>query len=351
MWFRVQYQLWLDCSEEECRFALWKINSASTKTVVSQRNFDSFELFLDFWDKEIVLPRVAKVSVYASISPSTIFTKKIRVPSSLSDEEVVEYIKLEQAILFPQCSEKIYFDFKCLSSSNDEKTLQIYVVDAQEINFLLEGFLARKLHIEVLTNEHFLPEGLLRKVVSVNSGCINLMPWRCRQRHRLKARVRLLALLFLVLSVVCLVLIGGMLHARNQRLVVQSDLLDKRSEQQKNSFFKLQNRQKKFYTLQKNYHNYQKQLQRFHKTICVLIFADTSRPEGLLLTQIASENGRILLSGRASSVLSLNRYAKLVESHCDIRKVQISRLQQEKESTDSVSDDSLLRLFELQVVL
>lgn len=211
------------------------------------------------------------------------------LPAALTEDDILHYVLIEQAQLFPTLDQAIYFDF--LVKSIEEENQKVVVVACNIKDF------------------SDLPATILfLKIKHKDFEQLNLLPWRQRKKMLAKKReVKILTLVALSASVLMLIISFFYIYQAHQDEKRQMSL----SHRKHILFSQLGELEKSNQALQvlvdrwkgrMENANYQENLEETLKMI------EINRPEDILLDKISWREGRLILKGQSKEVSMIKTY-------------------------------------------
>jgi Tfp pilus assembly protein PilN len=219
------------------------------------------------------------------------------VPITFTEEDIVQYVMIEQAPLFPTLDQAIYFDF--LVTSEDEETKKIAVVACNMKDF---SSVASTLQFLKVSHEEF--------------TALNLLPWRQRRKEYLKKKQRKIFFMIGVsVSVVMLIICLWFFYVAHQdekrRHQVTAHL-----HQQTKKLTTLEASNDQYQQLQQVWQGYINIAQEQENLEKALIIIESQRPLGLCLQEIQWHEKTLFLTGYAPNVDAVKFYiSQLQRSH------------------------------------
>lgn len=233
------------------------------------------------------------------LEPGDVIFSETSIPIAFSEEDVMHYIAVEQAQLFPTLDEHIYFDFSTISEQEAVKTITIVACNVQAFiafELLLKSL---KLHWAYLG---LAPVGL------------NLLPWRQRDQERIeKKRWNFFLMAGFVVSVVMLIISLCLINLVKQDRARSDGFFIVRKEIMA-EIFGLEKLNKKYQILLHRWRqktNIARQQSHLEKT---LVAVDLQRPENVVLEVIFWEKSVLFLKGTASSSIVIKEYLERLRS-------------------------------------
>jgi len=230
------------------------------------------------------------------IDPVLVMYAETHVPLAFNEDDIMQYIKVEQAQLFPTLEESIYVDFLIISETSEVKVIKITACNMNLFSELI--FLAKTLKISCA---HL-------SVDCEDLKMLNLLPWRQLEKDASQKRRHK------ILGVVAISV--GLITLSISLFFIKLAKDDKKSEGIIFSHF-----QRKMIELESaenlNQH-YHQLIQRWNfqienarnqlRVVKILRMVEEQRPENLLLDKIIWNKNNLLLKGRAKDSVMIKSY-------------------------------------------
>ena len=229
------------------------------------------------------MPQVAWVTL------DHVIVTEISIPLAFTEDDVLHYVLIEQAQLFPTLDQEIYFDF--LIKSADEENKKISIIACNKKDFL-----------------ELAPTILFLKIAHDDFKTINLLPWRQREKNRIKKKeLKILAIVAVSAGMVMLAVSLFYIHMahqnkkralalahRKQMVISKLTVLEKSNQALQ---VLVDRRQNKI-----NATHHQSDLEE------ILITAEVQRPQDLVLEKILWQNNRLIIKGKTKEAAAIKAY-------------------------------------------
>lgn len=221
------------------------------------------------------------------------------VPNTFNDEDVLQFIKVEQAKLFPVLNEHIYIDFYIKEmTERQENEKQIIIVACNASDFVEVNKITQLLHLDWT--------GLHIDLEEVKN--LNLLPWRERiQREKHKKQRKNLSILTISLSFIMLIIslffIKMAKTDRERENKITSKIINITP-----SIKNLEKINQDYQVLMQRWGLYAKNAKNQSKIAKTLIAIETQRPENLIVDNIKWRENILLMQGRARENGAIKKY-------------------------------------------
>lgn len=238
----------------------------------------------------------SSISHTAFISVDQMTATETSVPVAFTEEDIMHYVLMEQAQLFPMLDQEIYFDF--LIKSIDEEYKKVMVVACNMKDF---SHLASTLRYLKISHEDF--------------KTLNLLPWRQREKKRAQKQA------FIIFGVVgvsvgLIVLIVSLCYLHIARLdEKKSALLSQRTQVLLSKLEMLEQSKQVFQSLM---YRWQDQMSVMHHQSDIeklLITIEVQRPENLVLAKIVYRKKKLLIKGKSKETSAIRGYVNNLRFH------------------------------------
>ena len=215
------------------------------------------------------------------------------VPISFTEEDIVHYVMVEQAQLFPTLDQDIYFDFLITSLDEENKKITIVACNMKDISSC-----ASTLQYLRVSHEEF--------------NTLNLLPWRQREKKRFQQKQRRIIyitsiIVIVIMSIICLWFFY-MAHHNKSRL--QEVIRHLQEQEKKLTTLELSHEQ--YQQLQHVWKNYIEIAQQQEKLVKILASVESQRPPGLFLEEILWQENSFILKGYALNGDAVKAYITLL---------------------------------------
>ena len=211
------------------------------------------------------------------------------IPLAFTEDDILHYVLIEQAQLFPTLDQEIYFDF--LIKSEDEENKKISIVACNKKDFL-----------------ELAPTILFLKIAHDDFETINLLPWRQQEKNRIKKKeLKILAIVAVSASMFMLAISVFYIHmahhnkkramvlAHRKQIVISKLTALEESNQVLQAL--VDRRQNKI-----NVARHQSDLEEKLKT------AEVQRPQDLVLEKILWQNNILIIKGKTKEAAAVKAY-------------------------------------------
>lgn len=305
--FREKYQLWLEYYDAGCQVKFAKKISASGEwEVVDQANLsnavDELQGFID----QLGLSHKIKINkkyciktpVYISLDKNQLSQPAvITLPENYSEQDIENFIIQEQASLFPQSQGELFFDFLINKNERNKQEVKIFSLEKKSYEY----------QIICLRKNNF-------NLVFLGCDKVNFFPWREVERKNKKKKLVISVSLGFSSAIIFLILWSVLENQKNNSINISIN-------NSKQEISRQQKLLKNGLGLKKNYENKVSDLQARYQSKAELSFVlylltkiDALRPLGLQLDNIHFFDKKIIISGEAKNLLSVQKYEKSLNS-------------------------------------
>lgn len=233
------------------------------------------------------------------VSLDQVIMTETHLPIVFTEEDILHYVFVEQAQLFPTLDQEIYFDF--LIKSVDEENKQIVIVACNKRNFS-----------DLASTVLFL------KIAHEDFKTLNLLPWRQREKQLSKKKQRkILTIVAVGMSVFMLVISLFYIHQADQDKKRSTVLLHRKQavisrlvvlEKSNQNLLELVDRWKN--NIETAHH--QSDLEK------VLVMVESQRPGNMVLEKILWKKEGLLIKGKSERASTIKQYiANLMHNKMD----------------------------------
>lgn len=225
------------------------------------------------------------------LNPDQVTIAETSVPFVFTEDDILHYILIEQARLFPTLDQEIYFDFLIKNINEESNTIIIAACNKKSI-------------LDLDCSVLFL------KIKDENLEALNLLPWRQRNKKILhKKRLKMLVITAVITSFLMLTIslfyiyiaYQDKKHAINLSHIKHVMLLKINALEKSNQ---------EVQTLADHWgnkiHNARDQLELEN----ILKMVEIQRPENIVLNKISWKANRVLLQGEAKEISAVKAYLK-----------------------------------------
>lgn len=229
------------------------------------------------------------MSQVAWVSLDQVTVTETNVPVVFTDEDILQFIVLEQAQLFPMLDQDIYFDFLIQNSDKENKRIRIVACNKKIFSDLAETV-------------------LFLKIDHKDFAVFNLLPWRQREiRQAKKKELKILAVVVVCVSVFMLVVSFFYLHIAQQDKE-KSKILAQRKKVVLSKLVRLEKSNQEIQTLVLHWKNRIDAAYRQSTVEKLLLIAEAQRPTNLVLEKMQWKEGVLLINGKSKEVEAIKVY-------------------------------------------
>lgn len=245
--------------------------------------------------------------------PDWLSFSETQLPSTFKEEDMLEWIYLEQASLFPMLDEEIYFDFNPIHIDESHKKIQIAACNQSLFVFLESALSSLPLKWTHLNIDH------------PKFDSLNLLPWRQNQKKDHNKKTCFLINSFLMILIILLMIIYIFLNMninnlkkfnneiieKNNEAIISLDLLEKSNKENE--------KWNRLFDINSSISNDQKILKN------KLIFIETERPFFVILNEIKMDNHQIYLYGiskKEENVYDYLNYLNKINQKAKIKSIK-----------------------------
>lgn len=231
----------------------------------------------------------SSLSQVAWVALQQVIVTETDIPSAFTDEDILQYILIEQAHLFPTLDQAIYFDFFIKSRGEESQKVVIVACNQSNVSPLSESVLFLKVDHEDFSS-------------------LNLLPWRQRNMRVIKKRqLKILCVVVFSASIMMLMVSLFYIHQahedqrqrvkflqRKQALMTRLSVLEK-SNQSLQSLVHLWGSRIENARAQRHLENSLRNI-------------EMQRPENLVLDKIEWKESRLFVKGQAKNRRLIQSY-------------------------------------------
>lgn len=211
------------------------------------------------------------------------------IPFAFTEEDILHYVLVEQAQLFPTLDQAIYFDFLIQEVEAESKKIVVVACNQKDISDLDSTVMFLKIRHE-------------------GFEALNLLPWRQRSKALLyKKQLKILVVVAISLSFFMLMIVFFYIHLAHQDKKRAVDL----SHRKHAVLLKISALEKSNQEVQLLVDRWQGEIdnvQRQWDVQKMLKMIEGQRPEDIVLDKIVWKEDRWLIKGRSRGVSIVNRY-------------------------------------------
>ncbi|MES2203735.1 MAG: hypothetical protein V4496_00790 [Pseudomonadota bacterium] len=225
------------------------------------------------------------------VSFDQVIVTETKVPCAFTEDDILHYVLIEQAQLFPTLDQEIYFDF--LVKNVDEDNKKIVIAACNKKNFL-----------DLDSSTLFL------KIEDQSFSALNLLPWRQRNKKLAhKRQLKILAIVIVGTSILMLLLSLCFIHQKHQDKKRAIDL----SYRKKVIIAQLSALEKSNQEVQTLIDLWGNEISNARHSLnleAALKTVEFQRPENLMLDKITWKENKLLIKGRSKTSSAIKIYLK-----------------------------------------
>lgn len=303
--FREKYQLWLEYHDAGCQVRfVKKITASGEWEVVDQANLsnavDELQGFIDQLRPVYKINKKysLKIPVHICLSEHQISSPVLTIlPENYSEQDIEGFIIHEQASLFPQSQGELFFDFLINKNEGNQQEIKIFSLEKKSYEYLMI----------CLGENNF-------DLVFFGCDKINFLPWREVSRKNKKKKLVFSVSFGFLMAIIFLISLSFLESKKNNSINIAIN-------NSKKEIFRQQELLDSGLELKKNYENKVSDFQAKYQSksglsfvLYLLIKIDALRPVGLRLNNIHFFDNKIIISGQAKNLLTVQKYEKSLNS-------------------------------------
>ncbi len=226
------------------------------------------------------------------------------IPVVFNDDDILQYIHIEQAKLFPMLEEEIYFDFFAPNIDEENKKLLVAACNVKKfsrLELVLKALKINWVKLGVFQDD-------LKNHEGRNLNNFNLLPWRQFERKRAtKVQLKIFGSVALMTGVI--MLIASIFFIKIDRHDKEKEILFFTQEKENLSkFAALKSVNKNLSTLAERWKNQVEIAHSQAHLVNLLMMVESQRPDNLVLDTITWSNNGLLLKGRVKKTMMIKVY-------------------------------------------
>ncbi len=234
-----------------------------------------------------------------------------RIPVMFSEDDILQYIYIEQAKLFPMLEESIYFDFFAANIDEENKKLLVAACNVEKFSKL--ELVLKALKINWVKLGVFQED--LQNHEDRNLNNFNLLPWRQLGRRR-ATKVQLKIFGSVVLMTGVIMVIASMFFIKIADHDKEKEILFFTQEEENLlKFTALKRVNKDLAAFAERWKSQVKNSQRQAHLVNLLMMIESQRPESLVLDTITWNKNGLNLKGRAKKTILIQVYLDHLHEH------------------------------------
>lgn len=218
------------------------------------------------------------------------------VPVTFMDEDILHYILVEQAQLFPMLDRAIYYDFLVKSVSEDRKAIIIVACNVKDFLYLDASV-------------------TFLKVAHEDFNALNLLPWRQREKDRArKKEIKLFGIVAILTSVFMLIVSLFYLHLKHED-VKRAHLLTQKKQHLLSKLVLLEESREGLSAFIASWKNqidiahHQSHLER------MLVMIESQRSANMVLEEIVWKSNKLLIKGVSKDASVVKEYMNQLQEN------------------------------------
>ncbi|MBP9726668.1 MAG: hypothetical protein KBD83_04310 [Gammaproteobacteria bacterium] len=233
------------------------------------------------------------------------------VPVVFNEDDILQYIHIEQAKLFPMLEEEIYFDFSVPNIDEENKNLVVAACNVKKFSKLELVLKALKINWVKL--------GIFQEDLQNHEGRnvnnFNLLPWRQLEKKRAaKAQLKIFGSVALMTAVI--MLIASIFFIKIDRHDKERQILFFTQEKENLlKFAALKSVNKNLSTLAERWKDQVEIAHDQAHLVNLLMMVESQRPDNLVLDAITWSKNGLLLKGRVKKAMMIKVYLDNLHQH------------------------------------
>lgn len=237
----------------------------------------------------------AKMILHVFLSEEDIFSVDTSLPARFSDDDILQYISLEQAKLFPMLDEKIYVDFFKISEDSENYKLSIVACNAKSLVFLQGLCVFLKLRWQYLG---------LQQAQSI----YNLLPWRALTEKAYKKKFLKIIVIFTFSFGFVLLLLSIFLFSILQKDKQQERIYDSVVTSIRPKLIELEKTNDQYQQIFKQWKHQEKMVEQQFQLAQILLLIEPQPLDHVEIIKIVYEKNIIKILGKAREIQQVDRY-------------------------------------------
>ncbi len=268
---------------------------------------ESDRLLKDFLQRNVR----STTHLFVFLHSTQVILTESSVPMVFTADDVLQYIHIEQAKLFPMLDEEIYFDFFTSNIDGENKKLVIAACNVKKIAMvepLLKPF-----------NIHWAKLGIFQDKFlenrDKNLDNINLLPWRqIEKKSTTIKQLKILGIIAIGIGVIMLIIstifIKLKKHDKQKETIIVYHVTENLSKLEM-----LKSVNKDLDMLAKRWKTQTEIAHNQARLVKLLMIIESQRPENLVIDSILWNKNELSLKGRAAKSILIKSYFERLQQH------------------------------------